>query len=285
MKKGTPKAFKGDLRPRVVSAAILMLVSALTTWAGGVVFAAAIVFLSSVLYYEWTRMTLLPTQAFSVLWCAGIVVVCAVLMLFNAVGPAFWFAVGGAALLAVLVHFEVFAAASLRRAKWAISGLFYALALGLSLLVIRGEETAATSWAEAFGDPGLVRLLFLFLVVWSTDIFAYFVGRSLGGPKLLPAVSPKKTISGALGGIVAAVLVGILFGAEGGALVALGSVALAVTLSALSQAGDLFESWIKRRYAFKDSSNLIPGHGGFMDRVDGLVFAAVPLALYTLATT
>ncbi|TIT51073.1 MAG: phosphatidate cytidylyltransferase, partial [Mesorhizobium sp.] len=113
-----------------------------------------------------------------------------------------------------------------------------------------------------------------------TDISAYFVGRAVGGPKLAPSISPGKTQSGALGGAVGGVVAGLLLAATAGAgnLAVLGVVAL--VLSIVAQAGDLFESWVKRRHDRKDSGTLIPGHGGVMDRVDGLVAAA--FALYVI---
>lgn len=121
-------------------------------------------------------------------------------------------------------------------------------------------------------------MLFLLAVVWASDIGAYAAGRLLGGPKLAPAVSPSKTWSGAAGGLVAALLAGFGVAAWQGALPP-GPPALlaAVLLGIASQAGDLLESWIKRRCQVKDSSGLIPGHGGLLDRVDGLL-AAAPVA-------
>ncbi|TIP17063.1 MAG: phosphatidate cytidylyltransferase, partial [Mesorhizobium sp.] len=145
----------------------------------------------------------------------------------------------------------------------------YASLSGLSLAYLRGDS-----------HSGLIAILFLFSVVWATDIAAYFVGRAVGGPKLAPSISPGKTQSGALGGAVGGIAAGLVLAIAAGAgnLTMLGLVALA--LSIVSQIGDLFESWVKRRHGCKDSSNLIPGHGGVMDRVDGLVAAA--FALYVI---
>jgi phosphatidate cytidylyltransferase len=122
---------------------------------------------------------------------------------------------------------------------------------------------------------GFLAIAFLFAVVWATDIVAYFVGRAVGGPKLAPRISPKKTWSGAVGGTVAAVGAALTLAIVAGLpnLPAVGLIAAAA--SALAQAGDLFESALKRRFGAKDSGHLIPGHGGLMDRLDGFVAAAV----------
>ena len=152
---------------------------------------------------------------------------------------------------------------------WVPAGLAYAGLSGVSLAYLRDGDQA-----------GLDAILFLFAVVWATDICAYFVGRSLGGPKLAPAISPGKTQSGAIGGIVGGVIAGIAFAAFAGLSNFRRSLLVAFLLSAISQVGDLFESWVKRRHGVKDSGNLIPGHGGVMDRVDGLVAAA--FALYAI---
>jgi phosphatidate cytidylyltransferase len=125
-------------------------------------------------------------------------------------------------------------------------------------------------------DPewGLTALLFLCATVWITDIFAFFCGRAIGGPLLLPRVSPKKTWSGAIGGLVGGVAAGVLVAYASG-VGKLGIIGLmAALLSVLAQAGDLLESAVKRRFGAKDASHLIPGHGGLMDRLDGFLVAA-----------
>jgi phosphatidate cytidylyltransferase len=153
------------------------------------------------------------------------------------------------------------------RRGWVAGGIPYAAAIGVASIALRADE-----------GGGLTAMLFLFAIVWSTDIAAYFVGRLVGGPKLLPRVSPKKTWSGALGGLAAAVLAAITLAKLAG-LEPFALAGIAAALSCLAQAGDLFESLLKRKFGAKDSSHLIPGHGGLMDRLDGFVFAAAAAVL------
>jgi phosphatidate cytidylyltransferase len=130
-------------------------------------------------------------------------------------------------------------------------------------------------------DPqwGLIALLFLFANVWATDIFAYFCGRAVGGPLLWPRVSPKKTWAGAVGGLAGGVAasVAVAYASGVGKLGIVG--VMACVLSVLAQAGDLFESSVKRHFGAKDASHLIPGHGGLMDRLDGFIVAALAALL------
>jgi phosphatidate cytidylyltransferase len=158
------------------------------------------------------------------------------------------------------------------RRAWVTAGIPYAGFMGLAPIVLRADA-----------QYGFTAIVFLFAVVWGTDILAYFVGRAIGGPKLAPQISPKKTWSGAIGGMAAAIAAaaGIAVATGLSNIVALGL--LAVALSIVAQAGDLFESGLKRRFGAKDSSQLIPGHGGLMDRLDGFVTAAVVAALIGLA--
>ncbi len=156
------------------------------------------------------------------------------------------------------------------------------LAAGLPYI---GFGTVALVWLRAMPASGLANVLLLLLVVWASDVGAYVAGRTIGGPKLAPAISPGKTRSGAIGGLIAASLVG------GGAAFWLGLGAgsigwllpLAASLSAVSQAGDLLESAIKRHFGVKDSGWLIPGHGGVFDRLDGLLAAAPAAAALAFA--
>ena len=152
------------------------------------------------------------------------------------------------------------------RLATALAGVPYVGCAVAGLLYLRADP-AFGRWAT----------LFVVLIVWGSDVGAYVFGRWLGGPRLAPAISPGKTWSGAVGGLVAAVAVGALVVALAGDAPGAGSLAVAATLAVASQAGDLLESWIKRLAGVKDSGHLIPGHGGAFDRLDGLLVAA-PLA-------
>lgn len=157
-----------------------------------------------------------------------------------------------------------------QRPGWIAIGLVYALAaLTASVLVRRDPE-----W-------GFIALIFIFIVVWVTDIGGYVFGRTIGGAKLWPRVSPKKTWAGALGGTALSVLVAVVFALSGAGRMA-PLIVLAAVLTVLSQIGDLFESAVKRRFGVKDSGQIIPGHGGLLDRLDGYVFAVVAAAVIGL---
>lgn len=153
---------------------------------------------------------------------------------------------------------------------WRIAGFFYALLPALSLLWIRDRSA-----------DKLDLLLWVFIVTWSTDIGAYFAGRAIGKRKLAPSISPGKTVEGLVGGVIAATLLG---GAWGFVLELPPALFVLAPVFALSaQAGDLFESWMKRRAGLKDSGSWLPGHGGLLDRLDGLVPVAVLTALAQLS--
>jgi phosphatidate cytidylyltransferase len=165
-------------------------------------------------------------------------------------------------------------AAALRRARTAGDGGSAWFALGIAYV---GLPVVAFQWVRGL-DEGTLLIFWLILVVWATDIGAYAVGTTLGGPKLWPAVSPNKTWSGGLGGVGMAVLVGLAFAWGFGAGSALFGAALSALTSIAAQAGDFFESYVKRRFHRKDTSGLIPGHGGLLDRADGLIGGTLAVA-------
>ena len=158
---------------------------------------------------------------------------------------------------------------------WQVSGFIYALVPALALLWIRERF-------QVNGAPlGAELLLWVFITTWSVDIGAYFAGRTIGGPKLAPAISPNKTWAGLVGGMIAAAL----FGGLWVYLLQLPHILywLAPPFAVAAQLGDLFESWIKRRAGVKDSGTWLPGHGGALDRLDGLVVVATLTAAAMMA--
>lgn len=173
-----------------------------------------------------------------------------------------------AALIALVLGLAIVAALSSGQRLWTTAGFVYAAAAEIAAVLVRLDAT-----------EGLAALVLILLVVWATDIGAYFAGRGLGGPKLWPRVSPKKTWAGAIGGLLASLVV-----AGGCAAFGLGRamplLALGAVFSVASQLGDLLESAVKRHFGVKDSSHIIPGHGGLMDRLDGLVAALVVAAIF-----
>ena len=209
--------------------------------------------------WEWARLCGGGTPGLS-----GAIVIAAVAVVVVA-GILGAYAVGG--WLAAVGAMAATVAASRERpasALWYGTGVAYLAAACLAFL-----------WLRADFDRALV--LWLIAVVWATDIGAYLVGRSLGGPKLAPAISPGKTWSGLAGGVAAAALVGLtaaLLRGQGHAGALIGA---SMVLALVAQVGDLFESSLKRRFGAKDSSGLIPGHGGVLDRVDGILAAVLAL--------
>lgn len=153
---------------------------------------------------------------------------------------------------------------------WYAAGFAYAAIAALSLL-----------WIRERGDNGLALVLWVFIVTWSTDIGAYFTGRTIGGPKLAPSISPGKTWAGFYGGVAAATIFGGAWALSAHLHPLL--LLLAPLFAVASQGGDLFESWMKRRAGVKDSGRWLPGHGGLFDRVDGLLPVAILTAIAVIA--
>lgn len=250
-----------DLRKRALTAALLGPAAITCMWLGANWWTALMALCMAGLTWEWVRMCGGSTRR-----SPGMVVPVAVL----AAGTASVMELLPIALVLLAVG-SLMASGLARRGKvpplWLGFGVLYIGIAGISLIELRHADAA-----------GRENVIFLFMVVWASDIGAYMAGRALGGPKLWPAVSPNKTWAGAVGGLLAAIAVGLATAAllEPGGL-AIGIAGAAAILAVFTQMGDLLESWIKRHFGVKDSSALIPGHGGLLDRLDG-VLAAAPVA-------
>jgi phosphatidate cytidylyltransferase len=248
----------------------------LTAYLGGWPFALFWLAAGIAIVVEWTDMTEIEPRRFvQVILGLGLA---AMTLLFLS-DSGLWLSLGVS--LAFLAA-GAFAASGAQKRIWAVSSFIYAAPIVLIPPIVREHP-----------DLGILGLLWMFAVVWATDIAAYFTGRTFGGPKLCPPISPKKTWSGFIGGVVAATACGLLvawIGQRYDATLPLtfsGIAALSILASIASQIGDLGESALKRHCQVKDSSHLIPGHGGVMDRLDGFwaVCLIVALVLLTIAPT
>lgn len=255
-----------NLRLRIISAAVLAPVVLAVACVGGWSFLVLCGLAAGGILWEWTRLVTGGSEPR--LLAPGSAALLGALVLVGSGAPAAAGAliVIGAVLAGLLAGpFEEGAGA---RILWAGGGVFYA-GVGLLAPALLRRDPAL----------GLEAFLFLAATVWMTDIFAYAAGRLVGGPLLWPRVSPNKTWAGAVGGFAGGVAGGTLvaYASHSGCVAAMGVIAL--VLSASAQAGDLFESAIKRRFGAKDASQLIPGHGGLMDRLDGFLVAALAALL------
>jgi phosphatidate cytidylyltransferase len=265
----------GNLVLRIVSAAVLAPLALAAAWPGNWVFALFWLIAALLVLWEWIHLVAGPRHILMFSASATALAVAALVEVRERPITAMLLIVLGA--IASLIF------AQRRHRLWITAGVGYAGAMLLAPMLLRIDP-----------DYGLFAIVLLFAVVWTTDVMAYFTGRALGGPKLCPPVSPKKTWSGAAGGALCATVVAVLLprilsavAASEFAVVARmvqpGVLAvLGLTLSVLAQLGDLLESWIKRRFGAKDASHLIPGHGGVMDRLDGFWAAAVAACLIGL---
>jgi phosphatidate cytidylyltransferase len=261
--QAAPAADQGsrNLMMRVAAALILAPVAVAVAWLGGWLWTTLVTVAAIGLYVEWLMIVGVPRETRVV--TSGAIAL-AVSGLCLAAGRI------DASLLALALGLAAVALLSPERRSWIATGFFYAAAAQIASVLVRLDQTY-----------GFVALMLVLLVVWVTDIGGYFAGRGIGGPKLWPRVSPKKTWAGAVGGFAASLVIAAGFAALGlgktGPLLLLGAV-----LSIASQLGDLFESAVKRRFGVKDSSHIIPGHGGLLDRLDGFVAAVVVAAIFGL---
>ena len=258
-------AVKGrDIALRAASAVVLAPAAVAATWAGGVWFLALMLVASVVLAFEWAAMS--APHARRVMGGAVTfgIVAAVISAYFGAMSVAFIMLVFGAAAAGVYAK---------SRGQQALDASYGVLYLGWpSVLLI---------WLRAVDSPvGLHWTVLVFAVAWSADILAYLAGSTLGGPKLWPRFSPNKTWSGFVGGLIAGTVAGAVMAAwlDMGRLTVFWGAVLGLAAALATMGGDLWESALKRRFGVKDAGNTIPGHGGLLDRVDGLMFAVVVVA-------
>jgi phosphatidate cytidylyltransferase len=248
-----------DLAVRTIVGIALIAVAVGALLAGGVAFWVLASVASLLMLAEWADLAKVSAAQKRLAMFAASVPL-AILSPWAA-GPGFF-------VLGLIVGAAFFAAIAARRGQlgW---GVVYTILPALALMFIRT------------GPNGAVLTFWTMALVWATDTGAYFAGRTIGGPKLMPHVSPSKTWAGLGGGMVAALLAGLAFARWGG--VPMGLALSSVVLAVVAQGGDLFESALKRRAGVKDSGTILPGHGGVLDRLDGLVPVAPMVALLILA--
>ena len=248
---------------RVLSALVLVPVALVCVWLGAPWFAAMLAVVILAAGAEWRAIAVIERTG---LRMQLIMVPLFVLVASEVAGPA-------AGLLVLVVGLAMTIgtfSAPWNERSWALVAHVHLSLAVVALLFLRLQS-----------ETGLDLVIFLFVMVWMSDIGGYVAGRLIGGPRLAPRISPNKTWAGAAGAVVFVLAMGALMARLAG--VPLEPVlGVAFVLSLATQSGDLFESWIKRHFDVKDSGNLIPGHGGVLDRVDGVLFAAPALALIAL---
>jgi len=264
MSEGTVPKSSGkwaDLALRSASAVVLMPVALYCVWQGGIWFQMFLGVLAVLVAQEWANIVHGGNaRALALLALAGLSGV----FVTSAQGLD---AASAAILVVWLFSVLMWLMTAGQGSIWSLLGVFY-VGLPMIAFVLLRED----------GELGLWAVLWCFAIVWAADIFAYFAGRMIGGPKLAPRLSPKKTWAGLAGAIVGACLVTTIF-ARGLGLNLPPLLLLATGLTMVEQAGDIFESAMKRRYGVKDSGNFIPGHGGVLDRVDGLLAVVLVAAV------
>ena len=248
----------GGLATRVVTGIALIAVALAAVWAGGLAFTALVAVAVLLMFAEWCVMHGIPRGFRQV----GLVILAVVVALasYGSTQQALLAALVGGLLLGLFAR-----AFDRRRALWLGGGIIYCGLPAVALIALRGLQA------------GLELTVWTLAIVWATDIFAFFAGRAIGGPKLWPRVSPNKTWAGLAGGMAGAAAAAVLLaqGFGGSLPVYRGALVAGLVLAVVAQGGDLFESWMKRRAGVKDSGALLPGHGGVLDRLDGLVPVAV----------
>ena len=241
---------------RIASAAVMAPLALFTAYLGDWPFALFWGLAAIAVLWEWTTLVAGPSHRLMLSACGSAIAVAALVAWHGR--PIAAILVVGLGALAALIF------APRERRLWITAGIGYAGSMLLAPMLLRADDV-----------DGFLAMVLLFAIVWTTDVLGYFAGRAFGGPKLMPAVSPKKTWSGAIAGTLGAMIVAVLVASQFGPFNKTAIASVALLLSVVAQLGDLLESWVKRQFGAKDASHLIPGHGGVMDRLDGFWAAAL----------
>jgi phosphatidate cytidylyltransferase len=262
------KPLSSELVLRINSALVMVVLTLALTYAGTTTFAGLILFAAALMSWEWGRVVR-GSNIDRIFLIQTVAIIAA----------GYSTLIGERVLAIALIVLATWLVFRLHKNSeltsdpwWSAAGVYYAGFPAIALIAIRQDP-----------DYGFHAIIYLFLVVWSADTGAFFVGRLLGGPKLAPSISPNKTWSGFIGGAATAGLAGVLFALWFEHTSVEIMAGLSVLLAIVSMGGDLGESFIKRAFGVKNSSGLIPGHGGVLDRLDGLVFAAMGAGLIAAA--
>ena len=238
-------------------------IALVAVWYGAMLFDALVAGAAATMAWEWGRLTLGTTRQRFDLYPAILA------FLTVAVAGAAGYAAGVALFLAGALLLAMVSGAAAGAARiWAIGGFAWIILPCVGLVWIRNDPVA-----------GGITVVWIMVTVWAIDTSAYVVGKSVGGPRLAPWISPSKTWAGLAGGVAAAGVVGLIAGFSVGGRHPLGVMLIGVALALVEQSGDLAESFAKRRFGVKDSSGLIPGHGGLLDRLDGMLAVIVAVVL------
>lgn len=254
-----------DLGIRTLSSAILIPAILVDVWLGDAWFHLLVALLAVMMAHEWINIVHDRSSAQFALHAAG--ALCGAFFPLSFDWPATLLIIAVITLLsAVLTLLQ-----GRRLGIWTLAGVPYVGLPAMAFVILRGESQA-----------GMLTIMWLFAVVWVADICAYFAGRLIGGAKLAPRISPKKTWAGLWGAVAGGIGAGLAMGYAAGSANLVFLTVLGGVLAVIEQMGDLFESALKRHYGVKDSGRLIPGHGGVLDRVDGLVAATLVLAVIVI---
>lgn len=257
------QAAGSSLWPRILASAILIPAALAAVYLGGWLLALWVAAAGLAMSREWVRIVHREDFGWRLALHALALVVSQALL---AIEHPDW---ALAAILFAALIGSVAAQAREERGVWVILGILYIAVPCLSFV-----------WLRHLPPHGLETVIWLLCVVWATDSAAYIAGSIFGGPKLAPLISPSKTWAGAVAGLAAGTAASIVLAQVAGVAPSWQFIGASVALSFLTQCGDLAESFLKRTFGVKDASDLIPGHGGALDRLDGLIFATLGLAAF-----